>query len=141
MNQEEIYCLVVDTAEHKGSIDGQMLRNLKRQLEVQSPAELFNGLYRVFLSQEGDYFNRQQLAGKMLFKIRPRVYFDLVKVIKDSLDTYNLSVEEWPFYLRDLCGLGRVKGAISQIEVMPLTEKEKASLDTFKFWLGLRGNS
>lgn len=140
MDREEIYDLVIDIADRKGSTDAQMLKHLKQKLEKLPVEELFYGLYKVFLSNEKDYFNRQQLAGKMLFKIRPSLRFDLPKVIKDCLSTYNLSIEELPFYLRDLCGIERVKLAISQVEDMPLNESEKNSLETFKFWLKLLEN-
>ena len=140
MTEEEIYSLVIDIADRKGSTDQQMLKHLKQKLEKQLPDDLFNGLYRVFLSSEGDYFNRQQLAGKMLYKIRPRLHVELVAIIKSCLDTYNLSIEELPFYLKELCGIDRLKAAMAEIEAMPLNKNEQTSLDTFKFWLGLRDN-
>jgi len=101
---------------------------------------LFHGLYTVFLCNDDDYFNRQQLTGRMLFKIRPGLRLDLVQIIKNCLFTYNLSIEEQPFYLRGMCGIERVKLAISEVEEISLFEQEKIILNTFKFWLGLREN-
>ena len=76
----------------------------------------------------------------MLFKIRPGLRLDLVQIIKNCLFTYNLSIEEQPFYLRGMCGIERVKLAISEVEEISLFEQEKIILNTFKFWLGLREN-
>ena len=140
MNRIEIYDKVIESADKHGSTNPQIIKHLRASFRRVEAKELFEGLFKVFLNTDGDKFNRQQLSGKLLHKIQPRTFIDLADVIKSCLDTWDVSVEELPFYFRDVCGIERVVKAFNIIRVANLNENEINSLETMEWWLGIRTN-
>ena len=130
---------VVHSADKYGSTNPQQLKQLRLVLDKCEKEELFEGLYSVFLEENENYFQRQQLAGNLLYSLKPRLRLKLYDVIKNCLNTYNLSIEELPWYLSELCGRNRVLEVIDKISSEELSDREIESLNTFKFWL--RGNN
>ena len=61
---------------------------------------LFRALYGVFLdtSRPKDAFYNQQIAGQLLLELLPDPHAPLVDLVADSLDNWNISVEELPWY-------------------------------------------
>ncbi|WLQ15163.1 hypothetical protein O5O45_04360 [Hahella aquimaris] len=137
MNQDEIRQLIIQSADTRGFTDRLLIKELRAQLAPCAPSELFEGLYSLFLSDESNYRDRQELAGRLLYKLYPRLRLDLRRVIKDCLATYYISVEQLPQYLVLLCGIERVVMVVNELAATELTERERISLNVFKFWLGM----
>ncbi|MDG9667574.1 hypothetical protein ONV78_07520 [Hahella sp. CR1] len=137
MNQDEIRQLIIQSADARGYTNRLLIKELRSQLTPCDPSELFNGLYSLFLSDDSNYKNRQELAGRLLYKLYPRLHLDLRRVIKDCLATYYICVQELPLYLVLLCGIERVVMVVNELAATELTERERISLDVFKFWLGM----
>ena len=135
MNRNEIGDKVLEVADRFGSRNRQQLVQLEKRFREYSPEELFYGLYKVFLLDGENYFERQQLAGRLLYKIRPKLHLDLRKIVWQCLETYNPSVEELPWYLASLCKKERVVLVLAELKNGTLTEKESISIKTFEFWL------
>lgn len=50
------------------------------------------------------------------------------------LDTYDVSVEELPWYLCSLVGKERVLALLEELTIESITENERDSLDTMIYW-------
>jgi hypothetical protein len=140
MLREEIKNLVVERAKKYGPNNPQQIKQLSFVLGKTEPEEVFYGLYEVFITVPGQDFESQELAGKLLYRVKPKLYLELVPLITNVLENWNVSVEELPFYFRDLCGIDVVSKAISAINTSGLNETELKSLDTMKWWLRLTKN-
>jgi hypothetical protein len=104
LSRDQIAEKVIHSADNYSSSNPQQFKQLKFIFSKCDKEELFKGLYLVFLEQNENYFQRQQLAGKLLYSIKPRLQINLYDIIKKCLNTYNLSIEELPWYLSELCG-------------------------------------
>jgi hypothetical protein len=140
MLRNEIKELIVERANKYGPNNPQQIKQLSLSLAKADPEEVFYGLDEVFKSIPGQDYMSQELAGKILFKVRPRLYLDLVPLITGILENWNVSVEQLPFYFRDLCGIEVVAKAIENIDTAELNEIQKNSLETMKWWLRLTKN-
>ena len=140
MNRDDIRNKVIEVAEKYRAANTQQIKQLSLVLKKCDPEEVFFGLYSVFLISGENSYIKQQLAGVLLSKVRPRLFINLSEVIKDCLDTWNVSVEELPHYLRDLCGLNRVAEAIGKVRLTNLNQNEIQRLNTIEYWLGLNKN-
>jgi len=140
MLREEIKNLVVERAKKYGPNNPQQIEQLSFVLGKADPEEFFYGLYDVFLTVSGQDYESQGLAGKLLFRVKPKLYLELVPLLTNILENWNVSVEELPFYFRDLCGINVVAKAIGSINTADLNETQLNGLDTMKWWLRLTNN-
>lgn len=140
MLRNEITELIVERANKYGPNNPQQIKQLSFSLAKVDSEEVFYGLYEVFKSIPGQDYMSQELAGKILFKVRPRLHLDLIPIIQGVLNNWNVSVEQLPYYFRDLCGIEVVAQAIERIDIAELNEKQKNSLETMKWWLRLTKN-
>ena len=125
---------VLDVADRFGSRNPQQLKQLKFVFSKRDPEEVFEGLFSVLCMDCKNKFERHQLAGELLYSVRPRLHLELLDRIHLTLASWNVSVEEWPWYLVDLCGLDRVLSAASDLEAYPLSEDERRRLNTLVWW-------
>ena len=135
MTSEEIHSKTIAIADRYGDRNPQQTRQMLTALSKSDPKAVFEGLYKAFLSSEGDYFTRQKLAGKLLYESKPRLPIDLKEVIYGCLDTYNLSVDELPRYLCELCGMEEMLTTIRELRNAKLSERQAESLAVFHWWL------
>lgn len=139
MDREEITQKIIEVSKRYGHNNPQQFKQLsfvfRKKYERE---EVFYGIYNVFLKDEDFKYCQQELAGKLLVNVRPKVFLDLPKIIKDVLNTWDVSIEELPLYLKDLCGIDRVSTAIDIVSELDLNATEAKSLDTMKWWLGLK---
>ena len=136
MNSSEIHNKIVFVADKYGSRNPQQFKQLKQLLSKCNKEDVFSGCYSVFLEENEGYFERQQLAGRLLYALKPKLELNLKNVVRKCLNTYNLSIEELPWYLRDLVGKERLLSIIKELEECGLSDREQISLRTFQFWLG-----
>lgn len=79
--------------------------------------------------------NRQELAGFLLYSLKPKAAFNLREVLKKSLSNYELSVEQFPLYFVDILGMKPMTKTLDSIENDSLTEYELKALRTMQFWI------
>ena len=78
----------------------------------------------------------QQSAGELLLDMMPSCDVPLRQTIRCSLPLWNLSVEEWPFYLCRCFGIETVSETISDIaNTSELCDEERRATDTLLYWL------
>ena len=135
MTSEEIHSTTIAIADRYGDRNPQQTGQMLSALGRSDQKSVFEGLYRTFLSSEGDHFTRQKFAGRLLYESKPRLHIDLKEVIFDCLDTYNLSVEELPHYLCELRGKEEVLETIRGLRKAELSDRQAKSLAAFGYWL------
>jgi hypothetical protein len=137
MNREEITKLIIERAKRFGPDNHQQIKQLSFALSKSDPEEVFYGLYMVFLTESPQPFPQQELAGKLLFILKPKVNLELAPVIECVLENWDVSVEELPFYFRDIFGIELVSASIGSIGSNEMNEVQRKNLETMKWWLRL----
>jgi hypothetical protein len=78
----------------------------------------------------------QEAAGGMLWALKPHCSRELREEIASLMATYDVSVEEIPWYYADVFGVEAVVHAVAELlqqeEVLPTDIK---ALQTWRFWL------
>ena len=138
VNAIEVTAIVTESASRFGDRDPQQFKQLTARLREESSQEVARGLLDVFTAGAAPPAgsSAQELAGRLLAEIVPEADFDLASVVHASLARYELSVEQFPQYLRSVFGAGPVLSVLQQLESQPLAERERRSLNTLRFWLG-----
>ncbi|MFG6460964.1 hypothetical protein ACG04Q_05220 [Roseateles sp. DXS20W] len=137
MNSELIHDRVVAVAERFGSGNTQEFKLLAKQLAACNAAEVADGLLLVFSRSavgESNY-QKQQLAGRLLAKLKPKASVDLQAALEAVLPAYNLSIEELPFFLADRCGEEAVIQALRRLETGAEDSRHQAAAKTMRWWL------
>jgi len=138
MTAIEITVLVTESASRFGDRNPQQFKLLASRIAKAAPREVVRGLLDVFTAgavpPSGS--QAQELAGRLLVELSPQADFELAPVLRASLARYELSVEQFPQYLSSLFGRDQVLSVLQQLEAEPLSEQERRSLGTLRFWLG-----
>ena len=114
------------------------LPQLRRKLEALPASERFGVLIRIFAdsSRAQDAFGDQEYAGRLLVELRPSPHQPLDEIIRAVLPTWNVSVEQLPFFLADTFGADEVTRASFRLEAdYPADSREQRSLDTIRWWV------
>ncbi|TQF70024.1 hypothetical protein [Pseudoalteromonas luteoviolacea] len=136
MHRTQVSNTVIEYADQFGSTNRPERKLIEKRLRQAEPRELFEGLFNIFmLKNDEKSYIRQQNAGVILYKLKPRLLIDLKTKIRMCLQTWDASVEELPFYFAERCGKEKVLQALNELQKEQLSEREKASLDTFFYWL------
>jgi len=137
MNREEIYQKIVESADRFGAGNPQQFKLFGSQLAKCSHEEIFWALIAVFTSAHPaeKLFQRQELAGRLLAKMKPSYRFALESTIRNTLPNYNLSIEQLPKHFVAIYGLPTVIAALQKIETESLPDRDLASLRTMRWWL------
>ena len=102
---------------------------------------LFDVLFYPFVhaevaTEELSLFHCQETTGALLLEIMPSCSLTLRDAISQSLPTWNLSVEQWPYYLCRQFGVDAVNEALTEIETNDkLYDMEKRAIETIRYWL------
>jgi hypothetical protein len=110
----------------------QMLQHLLAKLRKVDEKTITDALIPVFLTAESSY---QAAAGGLLWKLKPAYQRNLYDDIKASLTSWDVSVEELPWYLAESVGIEMVKETIELLKLEPLSEEKKTRLETYEYWL------
>ena len=132
-----MYRRVVETAERFGSGNPQQLKLLCSQFAVAQGEEVVAGLFLVFSRSDptSSTFQRQELAGRILAQLNPRVAVDLCRRLREVLPGYNPSIEQMPQYLEARCGRPAVLEELRRIEAEQPGTRTAASARTMRWWL------
>ena len=119
-------------------------REVSLALEKLGGEIIFDALYGVFLdkSRGERHFTDQEIVGKMLYELQPKTSKGLKSLVRDCLENWNLSVEELPFYFRDVFGKEKLEFVVNQIESNEaLNEYESKAIKTIRWWCKLKSNA
>lgn len=134
MSSTQISKKVIEVADRYGSNNPQQLKQLLSKLKRLDPEEVFEGLFAVLCVGNDNDFQRQQLAGALLFFLQPRVNLDIAERIYMTLSSWNRSVEEWPWYLVDVFGKDSVIKATELVASRTLSARQQERLTTIRWW-------
>lgn len=77
----------------------------------------------------------QEYAGRLLLSLIPPCPPDVQTVIKRTLPTWDLSVEQLPMYFEAAIGREAVLQALDMLGSQGSSEQEQRTIETFRFWL------
>ena len=137
MDRQTIIEKIRNSADSYGSSNPQQIKQLTSSCKNVSARETFFGLFSFFYDpalQENAY-QRQQLAGKILFKVAPECPLELDGVIYAAPKYWDLSIEELPWYICKVFGKYKVQKFLE--ELLPNVEEGeiKQSFKTLLFWV------
>ncbi len=137
MNRLEIFETVVDSADRFGARNPQQSKYFGSRLNKSSPEEVFYGLLAVFIECPIDerWFQRQELAGRLLEKTKPSYHFELESTLRAVLPNYNASVEQLPQHFARIHGISAVVATLDKVERDNLTGREQTCIKTMRWWL------
>lgn len=129
----EITNRIVDAADNYSPSNPQQLKLLHTALCHAVPKEVYFGIMATFRVPR---FGPQEVAGRLLIGIKPRPRQSLETIVRDLLPTWDLSVEELPWYLAEKFGANELRATLDALEVEDSrTEQELVAIRTFRFWL------
>ena|GEM_PF-612311 len=129
--QEKLYKAI------DGPTEMQEIRHLMLKLKKLDENVVAEGLLAVFFDDtRGEKkFKDQTMAGGLLIKLKPKYERNLREDILRSLDNWNVSVEELPWYLAEKVGRDEVIREVESIAETCLSEVARNRLDTYLYWL------
>ena len=117
------------------------LPQLRRKLERVPAGQRAATLLAVFTDPaRPDAYGDQQVAGNLLVALTPEPHQPLEEILTAIAPTWNLSVEQLPFYLRDVYGRETVVEATQRLAGrFPPDSSEARALLTVSWWLSGKG--
>ncbi len=127
---------VSNAADVHGSSNPQQQKQLVFSCKKANEREVFFGLFSFFYdsSLQTNKFERQQLAGTILFSVLPSSPLALDASVYAAAKYWDLSVEELPWYWCKIFGRSAVMDFLT--ELIPCCEDAelKNSVETMLFW-------
>ena len=115
----------------------QSLRHLMLKLKKVDSEKVLDGLLGVFLGDGENSFRGQAAAGGLLWKLKPEYKRNLREDIRRSLQTWDVSVEELPWYFAEVAGVDKVRDEVRAILAEPLDETSRKVAETYLYWLSV----
>jgi hypothetical protein len=116
----------------------QSLQHLMLKLKKENSKKVLDALLDVFFLKENNYFRVQVGAGGLLWKLKPKYERNLREDIKRSLQNWNVSVEELPWYFAEVMGIEKVREEIKSLLTETLDETSRKKAETYLYWLSVR---
>ena len=132
-DSQEIFEKVIISSEKFGYRNPQQANQLFFTLSKCNQQAVLEALFRIFYS-EAYYFTAQELAGRLLLDIKPKGLVSLKEILYPCLETYNLSVEELPYYIVDVYGYEEFETVLKNLESTKLSERQIRSINTMLWW-------
>ena len=134
MDRHSIIVKIQESADKYGASNKQQIEQLSWVFKKATDRELFFGLFSFFYDtdiQENSY-QRQQLAGTMLFQISPKCPLELDGAIFASTSQWDKSIKELPWYFCKAFGKSNVQAFLEEllpnIEECEIKESTKSLL-------------
>ncbi len=115
----------------------QAIQHLVRKLRKCETTILRDALLSVFEDESPERFAAQEVAGGILWLLRPPYDRDISSDLNRLLPNWDVSVEELPWYLAEAAGIDAVRTAAKARLVAELSDDTKKRLETVLFWLGV----
>ena len=113
------------------------IRQFIVRLNNTSDEIIASGVIEVFKNKDRSktLYIDQKYAGKILEQFNPESDLELGTILKSTIENWNKSVPEFPFWLRKNYGSDTLRKEIIQLETQQLTDVELDKLKTLKWWL------
>ena len=130
----ELY-LCSDSMEKNGD---QRFRQLHSLLPKVSSTIISEGIVMILEKPRPgiDYLD-QEFCGKILETINPTTVLELKSILKRTLEHWNKSVEQFPFWLAEKFGRSVLIETLEQLKNEGITPQEKDKAKTISWWLGM----
>lgn len=136
LNRQTIVEKVSNSADCYGASNPQQLKQLLSFLANASDNELFFGLFSFFYDPAlQSSFERQKLAGTLLYELCPACPLELDVAIYATPAHWNLSVEEIPWYFCKAFGKSVVQEFLEELLPEIIEGNIKKSFETLLFWV------
>jgi hypothetical protein len=114
----------------------KVFRGVREQLRGLSDKQQFEILFQVAVKRQcGDAPVCD--AAVLLRELSPECPISCEEAVRAMLPSWDVSIEEVPFYLVAHFGAGRVRDAVREVQHQVSSQPEKASLDTIVYWVGI----
>jgi hypothetical protein len=120
-----------------GSNGWQSLQHLMLKLKKEDPEKVLDALLGVFFGISDSHFRGQAAAGGLLWKLKPEYKRNLREDIKCSLQSWDISVEELPWYFAEVIGIEKVREEVKSILTETLDETSRKRAETYLYWLSV----
>jgi hypothetical protein len=137
MTSEMVVSKLYETVDSTGRLDAQRLEQWLRVLRRRPAVEAFEALIGVFCNanRPDSRYLDQEYAGRLLLSLKPPSPPDVQTVIKRTLPTWDLSVEQLPMYFEAAIGREAVLQALDMLGSRGSSKQEQRAIETFRFWL------
>ena len=113
----------------------QTVRHLMLRLKKEDSETILEALLEIFFLE--DLFGCQAAAGGLLWKLKPSYKRNLREDIKRSLQGWDVSIEELPWYFAEAVGLDTVRNEVKSLLLDPLEDIERRRAKTYLYWLSV----
>jgi hypothetical protein len=140
MTSEMVVSRLYETVDSTGRLDAQRLEQWLGVLRRRPAVEAFEALIGVFFdaNRPDSRYLDQEYAGRLLLSLKLPSPLDAQAVIKRTLPTWDLSVEQLPMYFEAAMGREDVVQALDMLGSQGSSEQEQRAIETFRFWLHAR---
>jgi hypothetical protein len=140
MTSEMVVSRLYETVDSTGRLDAQRLEQWLGVLRRRPAVEAFEALIGVFCNanRPDSRYLDQEYAGRLLLSLKLPSPLDAQAVIKRTLPTWELSVEQLPMYFEAAMGREAVLQALDMLGSQGSSEQEQRAIETFRFWLRAR---
>ena len=140
MTSEMVVSRLYETVDSTGRLDAQRLEQWLGVLRRRPAVEAFEALIGVFCNanRPDSRYLDQEYAGRLLLFLKLPSPLDAQAVIKRTLPTWELSVEQLPMYFEAAMGREAVLQALDMLGSQGSSEQEQRAIETFRFWLHAR---
>lgn len=133
MQQEEIRNEIIKAVD--GPDDWQSLRHLMLKLKKEDSEIVLDALLSIFFLD--NHYRYQAAAGGLLWKLKPKYKRNLREDILQSLKSWDVSIEELPWYFAEMVGVKEVRKVVEILLTESLEDVEKRRLKTYLYWLSV----
>ncbi|MCC9070503.1 hypothetical protein LNQ49_02675 [Flavobacterium sp. F-65] len=112
---------------------GQLIYRLDKVMDE----IIVSGIIKIFknVNRPNTQYIDQKNAGIILNKLKLKTEIDLNIVLKSTIENWNESVEEFPFWLKENYGLESLKNALTEFDAQKLNDIQTKKIQTMKWWL------
>jgi hypothetical protein len=134
---EDVKTEILISSDKSDKLGDLRIRQLIKIMATVDSKIIVEGIIKVFEieNRPDKLYQDQEFAGTIVRTINPKSQKDLEGFLKRTLDNWDKSVEELPFWFRDNYGLEKVKNTFNKVG---WAESQRDKLETMKFWLQLK---
>lgn len=131
--QKEFY-LSIDLMDKLGHL---RIEQLIDRLDKVTDEIIVSTIIKIFgnINRPNTQYTDQKYAGIILNKLKPKTEIDLSIVLKSTIENWNKSVEEFPFWLKENYGLESLKNTLAEFDSQKLNDIQTEKIKTMKWWL------
>ncbi|WP_347050610.1 hypothetical protein [Flavobacterium olei] len=131
--QKEFY-LSIDLIDKIGDL---RIRQLIDRLDNVMDELIVEAIIKIFknVNRPNTQYTDQKYAGIILSTLKPKTEIDLNIVLKSTIENWNKSVEEFPFWLKENYGLESLKNTLAEFDAQKLNDIQVEKIKTMKWWL------